>query len=175
DCGFRVLGQVLIPNKSSSVSSVRHDLSPWWFFCGRKDQNEPRLLLFLDHCVTSMQVMSHEFRVLACGRIKTQNSTFKRPRLGRRAAPVMKVRTGLNTYMVFLKLQANLAGERSASGFGRDLTKGTGVDIQVRSSRRRVIEDIASVKPDCHAPRFCDSDLLLQIRIEIPIAGPINR
>src|SRR5262245_30908706 len=106
-----------------------------------------------------------------------QNSelNIQTSRAGASGRTVMKVLTGLNTYMVFLKLQANLAGERSASGFGRDLTKGTGVDIQVRSSRRRVIEDIASVKPDCHAPRFCDSDLLLQIRIEIPIAGPINR
>jgi hypothetical protein len=53
----------------------------------------------------------------------------------------MKVLTGPNTYVVFLKLQANLAGERTASGFGRDLPKGTGVDIQVRISRRGVIED----------------------------------
>ena len=80
-----------------------------------------------------------------------------------------------NLSPVFLKLQANLAGERSVSGFRPNLSESTGVDIQVRVCRRRVIEEIASVEPDGHASGFCDSDFLLQIRIETPTAGSIDR
>jgi len=66
-----------------------------------------------------------------------------------------------------LELQTDLAGERAVSGFGRDLAEGAGIDIQVRDPRCRVIENIASVNPECDAPRFGEADLLLKVRVEV--------
>ena len=75
----------------------------------------------------------------------------------------------------FLELQTNLTSQRSASGLGCYLSKRSGIDIQIRISGRRMIEDIASVESDRQAPGFLNPDLLLQIGIEVPASRTVER
>ena len=75
----------------------------------------------------------------------------------------------------WLKLESDLTRQSPVAGFVRNLPERAGVDVQIRIHRRRVIEDISSVDPDRHALGFRDLELFLNIPIDIPTTGPIER
>src|SRR5438094_2820695 len=73
------------------------------------------------------------------------------------------------------ELQTHLAGECAKSGFRRDLAESTGIDVQVRISHIRMIEQVGRVDTDGQIPRFSDADFLDQICIEVPRSRPVDR
>src|SRR5512147_1288193 len=73
-----------------------------------------------------------------------------------------------------LKLQTELAGERSASGLGVDFTKRAGVNIQVGIPWSGMVKDVARIDTHRQVSAFCDANLLLKIRIEVPASGAVD-
>src|SRR6516165_7811011 len=82
------------------------------------------------------------------------------------------------------KLDANLACERPVSGLVVDLPECSGrrIDIEIQISSRcrvrsgcRMIEDILCVDSERQGLRFSDPDPLLEVRVDVPAAGSVNR
>src|SRR5215475_99910 len=73
-----------------------------------------------------------------------------------------------------LELEAKLAGERSATGFRCDLTKRTGVDVQIGVAGCWMVEDVPGVDSERQASRFSNPELVLQVSIEVPTTRSVD-
>ena len=85
--------------------------------------------------------------------------------------PQEKVRLGFSPS----KVETNLCLHGSASRLRIDLTKGAGIDTQIRSSRRRMIEYVARIHTQRQILGFRNAKAFLDVGIEIPAAGSLDR
>src|SRR5204862_8366929 len=74
-----------------------------------------------------------------------------------------------------LEIESDQSLLRPIAGLRVDLSERSGIDIQARICRRRMVEHIVRIQTERQMFRLTNTDALLDIRIERPHSRPFNR